>query len=281
MPLNLTLEQLNKPEFFGKIKKEVQDIVEFNLVSQAGQYYFALKKGLAAFPQIINANPEYSKLIINLQYIAFPILSEREIISFVKNNFRTALETDLNPVLKLESVFSLMPVLFRGGVKKQIREALKQNNQQLTSQYLKSGFPPSLSNWLKDYDQKTGGEKHTELEQAKYLFNDENAKNLSLPEKDLLKKLLKAYDYLKPLSFQTVYQWFQQAKRTLNLEEIITPEELERELAGIQKTAPLSPSASPLSIPSSKTPPPSSPPLSSPPQPQPKIEGNIVDLKNH
>ncbi|MDA3815004.1 MAG: hypothetical protein PF549_01405 [Patescibacteria group bacterium] len=66
-------------------------------------------------------------------------------------------------------------------------EALKieENN------YLVAG---TVKNWLKDYFQRAGGNKHNSLERSDYLFRSEKAKLLNQEEKDILNVILRAFD---------------------------------------------------------------------------------------
>jgi len=70
-------------------------------------------------------------------------------------------------------------------------------------QSTKSPARPSIKNWLADYTFKLGFKLHSSIERGTYLFQDENAKNLSFQDKQKLSYVLKAYDEKTPLTIDT------------------------------------------------------------------------------
>ncbi|MBU2037457.1 hypothetical protein KJ866_04665 [Patescibacteria group bacterium] len=53
---------------------------------------------------------------------------------------------------------------------------------------------PSIENWLQDYQQTAGGQKHDSVERSDYLFNSANTKNLTPPERQKLSAILQSAD---------------------------------------------------------------------------------------
>ncbi len=55
-------------------------------------------------------------------------------------------------------------------------------------------FPPTIKNWLEDYIQKKGAQKHALLERNNYLFESQNARKLLEEDRDKLSMVLESYD---------------------------------------------------------------------------------------
>jgi len=100
-----------------------------------------------------------------------------------------------------------------GVVQKDIRTALIENqeigNQLITEKPIKlrdynQPVRPSIKNWLIDYQQKMGVEYHSPMERADYLFNSENAKELSETDREVISSLIKSYDERLPLPFDKI-----------------------------------------------------------------------------
>jgi NTP pyrophosphatase (non-canonical NTP hydrolase) len=91
---------------------------------------------------------------------------------------------------------------------------------------------PSVSNWLADYTFKFGFNAHTSVERGTYLFQDENAKNLSFQEKQRVSYILKTYDEKSPLTIDTAFKTIifpdTQAKQERMAPQSIAPEKKEQ-----------------------------------------------------
>jgi len=191
-------------------------------------------------------------------------------------------------------------------VKKPFRLAIQENkeilNQVLTANPIKitdfeQPVRPTIKNWLSDYIKQKGTGYHDEMERSDYLFKNQNAANLPNEERTKLAKILKAYDEDSemPVASDT---------------KLILIEELLKKESPLPK--PASPPAQTSQPPKAETPaqPPPAVYPPSPPQPRPiprtgpdtyreqvaqedlagpikplakpapRLDGNIVDLKN-
>ncbi|MBL7154947.1 MAG: hypothetical protein ISS88_00365 [Candidatus Portnoybacteria bacterium] len=330
----LTKEQLKDPSIFQLIEKRVEEIIWFNETTKARDLANKIEEQLKKSPELIASSPEiyqqYQDLIIKLEFMSLPTLTDERVFELIKKHLISALKSniDLNQRIAL-NIFS-RPVFVRGEFKKRARQALKENRQKIGGQSLTikgkpTPQPPTLKNWLLDYDQTMGIKKHSELEREQYLAQNPNVRKLASVEKDLLRKVLKFYDNLKPTPVSQVAKWIKTARD----KGLIPPLE-ESELEAVSPTLP--PGAPPETLPPRpKTAPPLTPrpladrpappstarpapsavqpspvrplppsppepaepepsrrdiyqePVGEPPEPgqvEPKIEGNVVDLKN-
>ncbi len=90
-------------------------------------------------------------------------------------------------------------------------KTLIQKNPQIGSQEIgkqdiftgenRAKMPPTINNWLQDYDYFLGVGWHSNLDRVRYLGQNENARKLSEKEKDILAKILESYDDEKALPF--------------------------------------------------------------------------------
>lgn len=179
---------------------------------------------------------------------------------------------------------------------------------------------PTIKNWLSDYIKLKGTGYHDELERSDYLYKSSNATNLAGEERARLAKILKAYDEDSevPVSSDTKLISVEELskKETPPSLKAATPPPAQAPLSPqpapmppppAKPVAPLPPTPAP-AIPTPSPPPaptiPPSPapkpmprtgpdtyrepvseedlegPLKPPTRPAPRIEGNVVDLKN-
>jgi len=197
--------------------------------------------------------------------------------------------------------------------KKPFRLAVQENkeilNQLLTANPIKIAefeqpVRPTIKNWLADYIKLKGTGYHDELERSDYLYKSANATNLAGEERAKLAKILKAYDEDSEVPVS--------GENKLILIEELAKKELPpspRAATAPPVQAPLSPPSAPITPPPVRMPPTPAPamPPSPPPRviprtgpdtyreevsdedltgplkplarPAPKLDGNIVDLK--
>jgi len=168
-----------------------------------------------------------------------------------------------------------------GIITKNIRSILKEfpeiGRQLIGTQPIKvtdfeAPVHPSAKNWLKDYIQQKGTGYHSTMERSDYLYRNPDAQKLDKEDKNKLNQILKSYDENTPLSI------------SLERKEILFKKEAPQKPAQPSPVGPLPPS--PL-----ESVEPEEParrdiyqePIEEPPRPgqvEPKIEGNVVDLKN-
>ncbi len=186
------------------IQEKAKPIFEHLERKKALEWARQLEKQVAALE---NADPETfaqcQKLIVQLKWVACPLIkSDREFLNLVENHFLEALELDVNLIDLVTAKFEL---LFGVGLRKSIVEmltALRANGQQLGANPIKREketvlFKPIIKNWLADFLENTEMRNPGATEEADYLFNDQNTKQLSESDRRTLGKILSFYNTFK------------------------------------------------------------------------------------
>jgi len=158
---------------------------------------------------------------------------------------------------------------------------------------------PSIKNWIAEYHSVLGAGTHGTMERGNFLYHSENAKRLSFGERQKLAVILKSLDENEPVA---VDEEKQEIVFSPHPETLSPPAGVAREMLGkpplpAGEDAPTRVGAGegeeirfsyPQKLqserPSAPPPPPPSPPVSPPPppmplKPEPRIEGNMVDLR--
>lgn len=153
------------------------------------------------------------KLINDVFYFDFPDLQEteedsslnlkeiipwEEVLDIFKNNFvRFLKETDPS-YLDIErlnkSVFFHLSV--DGLRQEEMAKALIDNNERITKNQIvveEKEVSPTIANWLRDFFKHNGAGEFNDLALLEYLNSSKNAKILIGEEKNILRKMLKAY----------------------------------------------------------------------------------------
>lgn len=123
------------------------------------------------YPEFYQA---YQEIIIQAEGVALPLLPEKEILGLMEKNFVFLLGIkDLDLMDKLKAAIMKIGFLDQRDVfKKSLREALSKNEEKLTSQELSINDkkqPPTVANWLRDYNINVGIEPADKVILAQYL----------------------------------------------------------------------------------------------------------------
>lgn len=289
MPNQLTQEQLKF------VQEKIKPVFEHLQRKKAMELAWALEKRVI---NLENTDPELykktKKIIAQLKWVACPLIkNDQEFLELTEKYFLEGLELDINltdlVTAKLELQFgvNLMESI------NDILSALRNNKQRLGINPIQikretSPAEPLIKNWLLDFIRSAKTKNPTEMEETDYLFNSPNTKNLSEDEKKTLDKVLTFYD-----TFKLYADGIAQRESLFRLNVPLKP------IPSLPKAAPPASPIAPV------------PPLNQPPQPPapsyqptkptpprrdayqepvegtlktgqtgPRIEGNIVDLKN-
>lgn len=106
-----------------------------------------------------------------------------------------------------EAIFSWLAQ--DGLFQNELLKALLGNQESITAQRLKfedREVPPTINQWLKNFINKVGADNCSELIIAQYLSDSPEVKKLSIPEKNIIRKLIRIYYNLSffPESLQGV-----------------------------------------------------------------------------
>ena len=153
------------------------------------------------------------KLINDVFYFDFPDLQEteedsslnlkeiipwEEVLDIFKNNFVRFLKETDSSYLDIErlnkSVFFHLSV--DGLRQEEMAKALIDNNERITKNQIvveEKEVSPTIANWLRDFFKHNGAGEFNDLALLEYLNSSKNAKILIGEEKNILRKMLKAY----------------------------------------------------------------------------------------
>lgn len=236
---------------------------------------------------------QYQKLIAQLKWVACPLIrNDQEFLELVEKYFLEGLALDVNLI---DLVTAKLELRFGVNLRKTINEilsTLRKNEQNIGNRPINikgesAPVKPWMKNWLLDFISSVKVKNPSQIEEADYLFNNRNAKNLSESDRETLGKIL------------TFYNTFKLYTDGLALREKAAPSRPSPPAAPITPS-PFPGQPAPLPVqPSPVRPLPPSPSQSTKPKPsrrdiyqehveessnpgqfEPKIEGNVVDLKN-
>ncbi|MFA6255470.1 MAG: hypothetical protein WC675_05635 [Patescibacteria group bacterium] len=206
--LNADLSDIN---FFKKTQEELTDLIVQNSAEQA--YYLAIfldyflkqrKNFEKDYPQLYR---DYQTIISKAKWVCLPLLSLQEVIGLFEENLAEALlDPDIVVWEKLRA-FLVAHILLdeRDNIKRELRATLLRNNQILTQGDIiaeNQSHSGTISNWLRDYNQKLGAAKleSKNIELYQYITNDSNIKKLNPEERRCLISLFTLYERLKASS---------------------------------------------------------------------------------
>jgi hypothetical protein len=195
-------------------EREDQDIINFFLTDKDAALLGEMEKNI--LKSIFHT---YDTLI------ATELIDIFDAVEMLKNLNRAGANADFSSALSVSQfqpqsryqrlssqTFKKAPASFREEamlVNLTLSEALRIHpeigEQLITSQKINlRSFPypvrPSIKNWLADYTSNLGYEKHGSMDRSQYLFQGANAKKLSVPERNKLAYLLKAFDENSPIT---------------------------------------------------------------------------------
>jgi hypothetical protein len=197
---------ITNPESLAELKAAFNEIALFDEHENA----YSISNGLnsliddeAGFKSA-NADlyKQYVDIIIKLRWIALALLKEGEVVKLFKENFLKIFEIeDFNLEEKMRFKFLNILVLEeRDKLKNEIRKALAENNERISSKKLMSEskmLEPSVASWIFDYNKNLGITPVNKTKQTEYFTRNENAKKASNEEKDKLRVVFNIYEKLK------------------------------------------------------------------------------------
>ena len=308
---NSQINQFNNPAFLSKIQEKAFEYYKHNQLWEISQLADKLEEGLRANAALANSSPElyssYLETLLWLRLASFAIYDNDTCLDLIKKHFLDAAKfgLDFNQLMNIK-MYSIPDLAWPDFAQDCIR-MLKENKQRIGSRPLEiqgeeTPKAPAVQNWLMDYNRTFSIDKQSEIQRSQYLGQNPNTRDLVQQEKNYLMNLLKFYDNLKPLPpsmlGETPASSFQHpsAKQELPAAQAFPPYSSYSKIRPINPILPAEPEIpapkpifpqrniyqepeapirKPLSLKQDFF---SEPP--SPSQTQPRIEGNIIDLKN-
>ncbi len=149
---------------------------------------------------------EYFILLTRLKLLTLPLLRDEEANKLVKEKAIELLaDADLDLAERVEArQLTVAESLRYENSNQPLIEAIHQNEETIGRERIfVSGNPepqvPTVANWLLDYDRTFGTGPQKDLTWLEYVNSGANASRLEAKDKEVLRKLLKFYEYLKPI----------------------------------------------------------------------------------
>jgi hypothetical protein len=197
-------KKLEDPEFFKNTKLVTEHFVYFEdpykakvLLESIEGVLSEIKKREGDIPESLK---KYLELITSLKIVAFPLLSSKEVLSLLKEKLLVALDSDFPLIEKIRKflIFNFFYPEERDEFRRRIREVLLKNEEKISSSPFKKGkevVPYTVGNLLRDYNSVFGTERVDKIKQAEYFVK--NTAGLNEKEKEMVRKILELYEYLK------------------------------------------------------------------------------------
>lgn len=192
-----------------ELQKLVDDIVESDSVGEAKKLATAIERTLFRDENFKKSNNELfnllTSLLINLKFVFLFDLSEKDVVSLIKNNFNFIIRY---PGYDLQRKFyykirAILNLTERDNLKATVRKNLFEDKTLVSSKKIiisELEQLPTVSNWIKDYVAKHGLEPINKLKFNEYIFSDPNTKSLTEEERRNLKKVLLFFESVKKSS---------------------------------------------------------------------------------
>ncbi len=144
-----------------------------------------------------------------IDFLLFPIISDTKVSELLQYHLTKALESglDIEELMKQRAIST--SELVWPKLSQEYLKALAQNTELIGATPIsikgdKSSYLPYVKNWVSAYNQRFGIEKHSGLEPHQFVLDDNNAKKLIKPQKEILLKVLKFYENLKVYSLSEI-----------------------------------------------------------------------------
>ncbi|MFA6171180.1 MAG: hypothetical protein WCW77_01405 [Patescibacteria group bacterium] len=210
MPIN-NLNNSNTPtalldkDFFESTKNLFKKIIEADDAPTALKAGNLLEKALLKHKNLAIQNGQffnyYSKALINLKFIALPLLDYASISALLKNNFTKHYNLakegyDVTDKVK-NKLLNIEITEERDRCRETLKRALLENRETITPLALIK----TVGDWLKDYNGKLGTEVADNLKRNQYFIDLKRTKELTNEDTENLKILFNLYEWLKHSSF--------------------------------------------------------------------------------
>ncbi len=225
----LTEEQFIRSATLEAIKHEAADLIDHSMAPEGAKLADQIDQKLA-IPGLEARAPkeilkQYQMLSIYLKFMAVVCIDNDTLLNLVQNYYLNSLDAGIDMNERMTGKMYTIPFLAWPDYAAQLIHALKQNTQKIGElPILKTGetapSPPTIHNWLSDYDRNLGPEKIDNLGREDYLAKNQNARTLNEQDKAKLRNVLQFYDNLKPIPSSIISKM---------ADDLATEEELEEE----------------------------------------------------
>ncbi|MBU2575954.1 hypothetical protein KKF64_02615 [Patescibacteria group bacterium] len=196
-------DAISDEKVFVDYQKRAFIALQYSKSKQAYQILKKLKSVLLNHPQEIQN--KYLEIIVWFTYASFDYLSQQELISFFKEaNFLIILRDENygDLINRLRQRLRLEALRNRNSLREKIYHALHENNVIFSQKGMKEQDKGTISYWLKSYDVAVGIDPVNALDRVEFENKAVIEAKLDADSKNLLKRLLDFYEFVKLSSFE-------------------------------------------------------------------------------
>lgn len=190
--------ELYKEDFIKSIKSVSDNYIQTNDQKKAFDLSNLIEEALKNYGSEIRAKglfDIYQKIMVNLKFIALPLLEDKEVINLARDYFTWQYaipEYNFFEKLKVKLIYNGVPAE-KDKLKDDIKKTLLSNNQVITS----NGELKTVGEWLRDYNFKIGTSLADNLKRTEFMVGLKSRKGLNAEDIEKLKSLFDLYERLK------------------------------------------------------------------------------------
>ena len=192
------------PQYVEAVEQRFEEVVSSDAMGDA----YALTENLTDY---YRTHPDFERsstallgrcerLRLRAAWVALPMLSEKEVLNLFKNSMSTMFALpEYNFTLKLRGfIMAIIGLEERDRIKQLFRQAMMENEEPFPTVATgePSSLPQTMGLWLKHYNTYVNAKIGTSLQRVQYL-TQVTGESLSVEQKEQLKQLIQAFDYLK------------------------------------------------------------------------------------
>lgn len=148
--------------------------------------------------------PTYRSVLVQLRWTALPVLTDDEVEDLFRQNLLYAFGRAVEIEEKLGGLFRIHKDVETLGYRRlMVLRGLKDNQEwigKISIMIDGSRVPaaPTVKNWLQDYDSSApSGHSRGVLAEENYLAQSVNCKKISAEQREIIRRLVKVYDFLR------------------------------------------------------------------------------------
>lgn len=190
-----------------ELKQQSQKAITYSEIKEAHDLVKTIEYQLSKLIDAGGKKEEVDDLVnmlVRLKMLRFALLTDGEANELIKAKAITLLEDpDMDLAERIEARLLVFPESLRFEmVNEPITEALHENiemigDERIFVQANPVAEEPTVQNWLADYDRTFGTEPQKNLVWLEYVNSGANSLRLDTNGRELLRKLIKLYEFLK------------------------------------------------------------------------------------
>lgn len=202
------MEKMKENNILEVLTKKSQDAIFYSELKDAGEVIkdinFELEKLQDEFGANNTESEEYLKILSRLKMLRMALITDEDVTELFSNHTVEMFnDPDMDLFDRVEARQLVYSEFLRfEEVNKRIIEAMHLDEEEIGDakifvEGIPEAVPPTVHNWLADYDRTYGTEPQSDLVWLNYVTRGKNSARLNEESRELLRKLIKLYEYLK------------------------------------------------------------------------------------